>query len=140
MDDMQVIQTPQEKFLLAGIFRKESVIVILSEIQAGNDCLLQRSGCSHSQEVVDLSRAVDDPGRCDNISEAPPRNGVGLGQGGAGKGPLPHARQRRKVGVSPGGVDDMLIDLVRDDIDVIFCRETGDDLQFFPGEHLAAGI
>ena len=42
--------------------------------------------------------------------------------------------------MAAGGVDNVLIDLVGDDIGVVFFRQSGDDLQFLPGKYPAAGI
>ena len=118
----------------------ETVIIVLAEAQAGDDRLLQGGGSPHGEEVVDLFDALGDLLRGDGVPQPPAGNGIGLGQGGAGDGPLPHAGQGGKVDVPVGGIDDVLIYLVGDDIGIVLPGQVGDELQFLAGEDLAAGV
>ena len=140
MGDAQGIQAPEEQVLFVGVFGQQPVIVVLAELQSRHHRLHQGGGAAHGQKVVDLFGTLDDVLRGDDVPQPPAGDGVRLGQGGAGEGPLPHARQGGEVGVLVGGVDDVLVHLVGDDIGVVFLRQGGDDLQLRPGEHLAGGV
>ena len=89
---------------------------------------------------MDLLRAVDDLRRGDDVAKAPAGDGIGLGKRRAGQRALPHVGQRRKIGVLVRGVNDVLVDLVSDDVDVIFLGKTRDDLKLLAREDLAAGV
>ncbi len=140
MGDVQIVQTPQEQLLLVGVLGHQTIVVVLAELQTGDHRLLERRGSAHSQEVVDLLGPLNDLRRGDEIAQTPAGDGVGLGQGGAGDGPLPHPRQGAEVGVLVGGEDDVLVDLVSDDVGVIFGGQISNDQQLLPGEHTAAGV
>ena len=136
----QCVQAPQEQVPLVGVLRQESVVIVLAEVQSGDDRLLEGGRRAHGEEVVDLFDPVRDLRRGDGVPQPPAGDGVGLGQRRAGDGPLPHSRKGGEVDVPVGGVDDVLIDLVGDDIGVVFLRQGGDDLQLHPGEDPAAGV
>ena len=89
---------------------------------------------------MDLLGGVDDLGGGDDVAQAPAGDGIGLGQGRAGQGPLPHAGQRRKVHMLVRLVDDVLVHLVGDHIGVVSFGQLRDKQQLLPGEHLAAGV
>ena len=46
--------------------------------------------------------------------------------------PVPHAREGGEVGVLMGGVDDVLVDLVGDDVGVVLGGHLGDGQQLLP--------
>ena len=78
--------------------------------------------------------------RSDGVAKPPAGDGVGLGQRGAGDGPLPHAGEGGEIDVPVGRIDDVLIYFVCNDIGVILHSERRDQFQFFMGEHFPAGI
>ena len=89
---------------------------------------------------MNLLRPFDDFAGGDDVGQPPAGDRVGLGQGGAGQRPLPHSGQGGKIGVTVGGVDDVLVDLIGNNIGIIFPGKRGDDFQLFPGKDLAAGV
>ena len=87
-----------------------------------------------------LTRRVDNIGVGDDVAESPARDRIGLGQGRAAYSTLSHIRERRKVDVLVGLVDNVLIHLVGDNECVVLFGEVCDYLQLIIGKYLAAGI
>ncbi len=59
MRDTQIVQALQEQLLLMGVFCRQSLIIVLPELQAGNDCLLQRRCSAHREKIVNfLARSM----------------------------------------------------------------------------------
>lgn len=57
--DTQIVQALQEQLLLMGVFCRQSLIIVLPELQAGNDCLLQRRCSAHREKIVNfLARSM----------------------------------------------------------------------------------
>ena len=140
VDDVQIIQSLEEQLLLVGVFRQQIIVVILSEFQSRDHSLLQGGRRANGQKIMHLFRAVNDLRWGDDVPQAPAGDGIGLGEGRAGNGPLPHSRQRGKIGMSVRGIDDVLIDLVGDDIHIVLGGQRRNGLQLFTGKDLAAGI
>ena len=69
--DLEVIEPLQEEILLVRVFGLKSVVVVLTEVETGDDGLLQGRRCADGEEVVDLFRAVDDLRRGDDVAETP---------------------------------------------------------------------
>ena len=136
----QVAQAVAEEVAFVGVERRELVVVGLRQREAGHGSLHERRGGTHGEEVVNLSRAVDDVCRRNDVAQAPAGHGVGLGQGAAGQRALLHARQAREVDVLVGRVDDVLVDLVRDDPQVVLLGHLGDRLELGAAEDVAAGV
>lgn len=76
----------------------------------------------------------------EDVAEAPTGDGIGLGEGAADDGALAHTRQGGHIGVMVGLIDDVFIDLVGDDVGIVFLGQVGDDHEFVVGEDLAARI
>lgn len=89
---------------------------------------------------MDFPGAVGQVRRRDDVAEAPARDGIGLGKGTAGKGPLEHAGQGGHVRVFAGLVDNMFIHLVGDDEGVEFQGKAGDAFQLVEGERPTRGV
>ena len=76
----------------------------------------------------------------DDVAQAPAGDGVGLGERPAADGALLHARQACEVDVPVGGVHDVLVHLVGDDVDVVLGGQAGDDVELCAGEDAPAGV
>ena len=138
--DADVLKPLEEEVALVRVLVLQPLVVRIRHMQTRHGSLLQRRGGADRQEIVYLLCRLDDLRRRDDIAQTPAGDGVGLGQRAARERALPHAGQGREVGMLVGGIDDVLIDLVGDDIDVVLLRKVGDDLQLIIGEHLAAGV
>jgi len=54
--------------------------------------------------------------------------------------PSEHARQRRKIDMPVRRIDDVLVDLVRDDERIVLFRQLGDEKQFLAREDFAGWV
>ncbi len=89
---------------------------------------------------MDLLDPLGDLRRGDGVAQTPAGDRVGLGEGGAGDGTVPHTGEGGEIGVLEGRVDDMLIDFVGNHISVVLLRKACDNLQLFPGKNSPAGV
>ena len=89
---------------------------------------------------MDFPGFFDDLRRSDDIPQPPTGDGIGLGQGTTGQGPLPHPGQGGKIDVFIGFVDNVFVHFIGDHPHIVFFRQVCDGLEFLPGEHLAAGV
>ena len=138
--DADVVEAAEEEVALGGVLIFEPLVICIPEAQAGHGCFLQGGGGADGEKVVYLLRDIHDVRRGDDVPQPPAGDGIGLGQGGAGDRPLPHARQGGKIAVLVRCVNDMLVHLVGDDEGVVSLGQVGDQLQLVIGEDLAAGI
>ena len=59
MGDFEIVQTFQEQILFMRVLGLQIVVVVLTELQTGNNSLLQRCCCTDGQEVMYFFRTVD---------------------------------------------------------------------------------
>ena len=123
-----------------GVVGAKLLVVAVGHVQAHDGGLHQRGRRANGVEIVVLLDLVHDLLGGNGVAETPAGDGVGLAEGGAGHGALPHAGQGVHVGVLVALVDDVLIDLVHDGVDVVLDAQVCDELQLFLGEDLAAGV
>ena len=140
MGNFEIVQTSQEQILFVRVLGLQIVVVVLTELQTGNNGLLQGCCRTDGQEVMHLFRTVDNLRRGNDITQSPAGNRVRFGERRARQRALPHARQSGKISVLVGCEYDVLIHLVRDNVGVVLLRERRDNLQLLAGEHLAARI
>ena len=100
---------------------------------------LQRVGGAHGEEVVHFADARRQLRRRDQPAHAPAGHAEGLGSAADGDRALLHSGQRRDRNV-PAGVDEMLVDLVRQADGVVLFAEVGDQLQLFLRVDLAGRV
>ena len=140
MGDFEIVQTLEEQILFVRVLGLQIVVVVLTELQTGNNSLLQRCCCADSQEVMYFFRTVDNLRRGNDITQSPAGNRVRFGERRARQRALPHARQGGEIGVLVRREYDVLIHLVRDNIGVVLLGQRGDGFQLLAGEHLAARV
>ena len=136
----QPVQALQEHIPLPGVQRGQLLVIGLREADSHAGGLLKGGGGPDGEEIVDLFGVLNDLRWADEIAQPPAGDGVGLGQGGAGQRPVPHPRQGGEVGVPVGGVDDVLIHLIGDDVGVVLGGHLRNGQQLLPGEDPAAGV
>ena len=71
MGDFEIVQTFQEQILFVRVLGLQIVVVVLTELQTGNNSLLQRCCCADGQEVMYFFRTVDNLRRSDDIAQSP---------------------------------------------------------------------
>ena len=100
----------------------------------------QRCCGSHRQKIMHLLHSVNDFRRCDHISQTPACDGIGFGKRVTYNCPLPHSRKSCKIDMFMWLINNVLINLIRDYISVIFHCKLCNYLKFLVCEYLTAGI
>ena len=75
-----VLQSLEEEVALVGVGRLQFVVVVLPEVQAGDDGLLQGRGGPYGQKIMDLFDPLGDCLRGDGVAQPLTGDGVGLGE------------------------------------------------------------
>ena len=138
--DADIAQPVGEELLHVGVVGPKLLIIAVRHLQTGHGGLHQRGGSAHGVEIVVLLDLVHNGLGRNGVANAPAGDGIGLGQGGAGDGPLPHAGHVAHIAVLVRGVDDVLIHLVHNGVHVVLDAQAGNQLQLLLGKHLAAGV
>ena len=76
--DPDGIKSRKKEIALFRISPLQLSVIIIAEAQACHGCLLQRRSRTYRQKIMHLLSGIDDRLRCDDISQPPAGDGIGL--------------------------------------------------------------
>ena len=123
-----ILQSTGKQFFHMSIMCLQPLIIVVTELQAYNRSFHQWCRSSHRQKIMYFFDSVNNFGRCHDIAQSPSCNGIRLGQRITDDCPLSHTRQCRNAGMYMRCIDNMLIHLIRNDINIIFDCKLCNDL------------
>ena len=136
----QVFQSADKQILHVGIMPAKLIIILIRKSKPHNGRFHQRCCRSHRKKIMYLFDPSGNMRRRDHIAQTPTCNRIRFGKGTANDCPFAHSRKRGEIGMLTGFIYNMLINLIRNDIDVIFHRQIRDNPKLSIGKYLSAGI
>ena len=117
-----------DQLAAAGVLADHAERVLFAALQRLDGGVLGGGGSGHHDVLVHLHHRVDQARRGADPAEAPAGHRVGLREAAEEDRALLHARDRREADVLDA-VDEAVVDLVRDDEEVVALDDVGDRLE-----------
>ena len=115
-------------------------VIVISKPEPHNGGFHKRCRCSYGQKIVHLFYPVHNLWCCHHKAKPPSCDRVRFRKRIADNGPLPHSRQRCHTRMDMWSINDMLIDLIRNHIEIVSDRKICNDFQFFVCKNFSARI
>ena len=115
-------------------------IIRIVKTEHRHSSLHQRSRSTHRQKVMNLLDAFHNRFSRKHIAQTPARNRVSLAQAATFNRALKHSRERRNVRMAMRSVNDMLVNFVRNHIQVVLDCKRCNNRKFFVRKDFTARI